>query len=206
MPRSPYAASKAGGDRLAYAYFATYGLPVVVTRCSNNYGPRQYPEKLVPLFVTNAIDDEPLPVYGTGRNTPRLAARRRPLRRAVHAAGVGQASRARRSTSAREHELDVLTITDTHPAACSNKPASADPSRRGPAGSRPPIRRRLDQAHARSPAGSPRVAVRGGHPATPSSGTARNESWWRTDQGRRVPRSTTSACTASARSLREVKA
>ena len=68
MPRSPYAASKAGGDRLAYAYWATYGLPVVVTRCSNNYGPRQYPEKLVPLFVTNAIDDQPLPVYGTGLN------------------------------------------------------------------------------------------------------------------------------------------
>jgi len=68
MPRSPYAASKAGGDRLAYAYWTTYGLPVVVTRCSNNYGPRQYPEKLVPLFVTNAIDDQPLPVYGTGLN------------------------------------------------------------------------------------------------------------------------------------------
>jgi dTDP-glucose 4,6-dehydratase len=68
LPRSPYAASKAGGDRLAYAYWATWGLPVVVTRCSNNYGPRQYPEKLVPLFVTNAIDDQPLPVYGTGLN------------------------------------------------------------------------------------------------------------------------------------------
>jgi dTDP-glucose 4,6-dehydratase len=68
LPRSPYAASKAGGERLAHAYFCTYGLPVVVTRCSNNYGPRQYPEKLVPLFITNAIDDEPLPVYGTGRN------------------------------------------------------------------------------------------------------------------------------------------
>jgi dTDP-glucose 4,6-dehydratase len=68
-PRSPYAASKAGGDRLAYAYWCTYGLPVVVTRCSNNYGPRQYPEKLVPLFVTNAIEDQPLPVYGTGKNT-----------------------------------------------------------------------------------------------------------------------------------------
>ncbi len=68
MPRSPYAASKAGGDRLAFAYWATYGLPVIVTRCSNNYGPRQYPEKLVPLFVTNAIDDQPLPVYGTGLN------------------------------------------------------------------------------------------------------------------------------------------
>src|SRR5439155_6239337 len=61
--------SKAGGDRLASAYWATYRLPVVVTRCSNNYGPRQYPEKLVPLFITNAIDDEPLPVYGSGLNT-----------------------------------------------------------------------------------------------------------------------------------------
>jgi dTDP-glucose 4,6-dehydratase len=67
-PRSPYAASKAGGDRLAHAYHATYGLPVVVTRCANNYGPRQYPEKLVPLFITNAIDGQPLPVYGTGKN------------------------------------------------------------------------------------------------------------------------------------------
>ena len=68
MPRSPYAASKAGGDRLAFAYWATYGLPVVVTRCTNNYGPRQYPEKLVPLFITNAIEGVPLPVYGTGKN------------------------------------------------------------------------------------------------------------------------------------------
>ncbi len=64
MPRNPYAASKAGGDRLAFSYWATYGVPVVITRCSNNYGPNQYPEKLVPLFATNAIDDEPLPVYG----------------------------------------------------------------------------------------------------------------------------------------------
>jgi dTDP-glucose 4,6-dehydratase len=68
MPRNPYAASKAGGDRLAYSYFATYGLPVVITRCSNNYGPRQYPEKLIPLFTTNALEDERLPVYGTGKN------------------------------------------------------------------------------------------------------------------------------------------
>ncbi len=67
-PRNPYAASKSGGDRLAFSYFATYGLPIVVTRCSNNYGPYQYPEKLIPLFVTNALQDEPLPVYGTGRN------------------------------------------------------------------------------------------------------------------------------------------
>ena len=69
MPRNPYSASKAGGDRLAYSYWATYNLPVVVTRCSNNYGPYQYPEKLIPLFVTNALEDQPLPVYGTGKNT-----------------------------------------------------------------------------------------------------------------------------------------
>ena len=67
-PRNPYAASKAGGDRLAYSYFASYRLPVVITRASNNYGPYQYPEKLIPLFVTNAIDGQPLPLYGDGRN------------------------------------------------------------------------------------------------------------------------------------------
>ena len=67
-PRNPYAASKAGGDRMAYAYGQTYGLPVIVTRASNNFGPYQYPEKLIPLFVTNAIDDQPLPLYGDGKN------------------------------------------------------------------------------------------------------------------------------------------
>jgi dTDP-glucose 4,6-dehydratase len=69
LARNPYAASKIGGDRLAYAYHATHGTPTVVTRCSNNYGPYQYPEKLIPLFVTNALEDKPLPVYGNGRNT-----------------------------------------------------------------------------------------------------------------------------------------
>jgi dTDP-glucose 4,6-dehydratase len=67
MPSNPYAASKAGADRLAYSYWATYRLPVVITRASNNFGPRQYPEKMMPLFITNALDDKPLPVYGDGR-------------------------------------------------------------------------------------------------------------------------------------------
>jgi len=67
-PRSPYSASKAGGDLMARAYFSSYGLPVVITRASNTYGPYQYPEKLIPLFVTNAIDGQPLPLYGDGRN------------------------------------------------------------------------------------------------------------------------------------------
>ena len=67
-PRNPYAASKAGADRLAYSYWATYDVPVIVTRASNNYGPYQVPEKVIPLFVTNAIDEIPVPLYGDGRN------------------------------------------------------------------------------------------------------------------------------------------
>jgi dTDP-glucose 4,6-dehydratase len=66
VPRSPYAASKAGGDLMVLAYRTTYDLPVIVTRGSNNVGPYQYPEKVVPVFVTNAIDDIPLPIYGDG--------------------------------------------------------------------------------------------------------------------------------------------
>jgi len=66
-PRSPYAASKASGDLMVNAYFITYHLPFTITRGSNNIGPYQYPEKVVPLFATNAIDNEPLPVYGDGR-------------------------------------------------------------------------------------------------------------------------------------------
>jgi dTDP-glucose 4,6-dehydratase len=65
-PNSPYSASKAGSDLIARAYFHTYGFPVVTTRCSNNYGPYQFPEKLIPLMITNALRDIPLPVYGDG--------------------------------------------------------------------------------------------------------------------------------------------
>ena len=65
-PRSPYSASKAGGDLLVGAYHGTYGLPTLLTRASNNFGPYHYPEKVIPLFITNAIDDEPLPLYGDG--------------------------------------------------------------------------------------------------------------------------------------------
>jgi dTDP-glucose 4,6-dehydratase len=67
-PSNPYSASKAGGDLLALAYRQTHGVPVVITRSSNNFGPYQYPEKVIPLFITNAIDGEPLPLYGDGRN------------------------------------------------------------------------------------------------------------------------------------------
>lgn len=67
-PNSPYSASKAGGDLLVRAYHETYGLPVNITRCSNNYGPFQFPEKLIPLMISRALNDETLPVYGDGLN------------------------------------------------------------------------------------------------------------------------------------------
>jgi len=67
-PNSPYSASKAAADLLARSYFHTYGLPAIITRCSNNYGPYQFPEKLIPLLITNAMEDQPLPIYGDGLN------------------------------------------------------------------------------------------------------------------------------------------
>jgi dTDP-glucose 4,6-dehydratase len=67
-PRNPYSASKAGADRLAYSYWATHNVPVIITRASNNYGANQFPEKVIPLFITNAIDGIPVPLYGDGLN------------------------------------------------------------------------------------------------------------------------------------------
>jgi dTDP-glucose 4,6-dehydratase len=67
-PRNPYSASKAGADRLAFSYWATFGVPVIITRASNNYGPYQFPEKIIPLFITNALDNIPVPLYGDGLN------------------------------------------------------------------------------------------------------------------------------------------
>jgi dTDP-glucose 4,6-dehydratase len=67
-PRTPYNASKAGADHAVRAYFETYGLPVTITNCANNYGPYQFPEKVIPLFATNALDDEPLPMYASTEN------------------------------------------------------------------------------------------------------------------------------------------
>ena len=67
-PRSPYSASKAASDHLVRAYFHTHGLPITISNCSNNYGPYQYPEKLIPLFITNLLSDKKIPVYGEGKN------------------------------------------------------------------------------------------------------------------------------------------
>lgn len=68
LPNSPYSASKAGADLLVRSYYKTFGIPAIITRSSNNFGPYQYPEKVIPLFITNAMDDLPLPLYGDGKN------------------------------------------------------------------------------------------------------------------------------------------
>lgn len=68
LPNSPYAASKAASDHFVRAYYETFGLPILITNCSNNYGPRQFPEKLIPLMILNAVEGKPLPIYGTGEN------------------------------------------------------------------------------------------------------------------------------------------
>ena len=67
-PSSPYSASKASSDHLVRAWFKTYGLPTIITNCSNNYGPYQFPEKLIPLMIINGIENKPLPIYGKGNN------------------------------------------------------------------------------------------------------------------------------------------
>lgn len=91
QPNSPYSATKAASDHLARAWFHTYGLPTIITNCSNNYGPYQFPEKLIPVIVTNAINGQPLPIYGDGSNV------RDWLFVEDHAAALGQVLRAGRA-------------------------------------------------------------------------------------------------------------
>lgn len=93
-PTSPYAASKAGGELLVLSYFITYGLPITITRGVNTYGPYQYPEKAMPLFITNAIDDLPLPLYGDGlqvRDRLHVADHARAIDVVLHSGQIGQA-------------------------------------------------------------------------------------------------------------------
>jgi dTDP-glucose 4,6-dehydratase len=92
-PNSPYAASKAAADHLVRSYHHTYGLPTLTTNCSNNYGPHQYPEKLIPLVIRKALADEPLPVYGDGRNVRDwlfVGDHCKALRRVLEAGRVGE--------------------------------------------------------------------------------------------------------------------
>ena len=172
-PRNPYAASKAGADRLAYSYWATHGVPVVVTRASNNYGSRQYPEKVIPLFITNAIDHRDAPLYGDGLN----------VRDWLH---VDDHCRA----------LDLLIARgergETYNVGGGNEMANIDLTRRllaladrpesliKPVADRPGHDRRyaLDTTKLRALGWEPQVAFDDGLRAT-VDWYVRNEAWWR---------------------------
>ena len=155
-PNSPYSATKAASDHLVRAWHHTYGLPVLITNCSNNYGPYQFPEKLIPLMILNALEGKPLPVYGDGDNVrdwlyvedhcagPAWRARARPrrARRTTSAATAsGPTSRSWRRSARLLDELAPRTR---------RRPGSrvaTDHLRRRPAGPRPPLR---DRRRARS--------------------------------------------------------
>lgn len=92
-PNSPYSASKASADMLSLAYFRTYGLPVTISRCSNNYGPYQFPEKLIPKMILNALYDKPLPIYGRGNNVRdwiHVSDHSRAVDRIIHGGRIGE--------------------------------------------------------------------------------------------------------------------
>ena len=156
-PRTPYNASKAGADHAVRAYFETFGLPVTITNCSNNYGPYQFPEKVIPLFTTNALDDQPLPMYASTQN------KREWLHVLDHCEAIdlvlarGRAGETYNVGSGLEATIEeiadlVLELT--------GKPASLKtivPDRPGP---RPPLPARRDARSARSSGGRPRTAGR----------------------------------------------
>jgi len=172
-PRSPYSASKAGGEMLVWAYRASHGLPAIVTRGSNTYGPYQYPEKIVPLFITNAIDDLPLPLYGDG------GAVRDYLYVEDHCRGIDTALR--NGAPGDDYnigfggEVSGLEVADTVLAAL-GKPASL----KQPVRDRPGHDRRyaLDTSRLRGLGWEPRVGFAEGIRRTVDWYVA-NPSWWR---------------------------
>ena len=172
-PRNPYAASKAGADRLAYSYWATYDLPVVITRASNNYGPYQFPEKVIPLFVTNAIDDIPVPLYGDGRNVRdwlHVEDHCRAIDRLIDRASNGEVYNIGGGN-------DIMNVELTHRILTTlDKPASLIT----PVADRPGHDRRysLDTTKMRSLGWMPQVPFEEGLGAT-VDWYRRNEWWWR---------------------------
>jgi dTDP-glucose 4,6-dehydratase len=174
LPRNPYSASKAGADRLAYAYHATYGLPVVITRCSNNYGPYQYPEKLIPLFVTNALDDEICRSTARARTCATGSTSTTTVRRSPRCSRQ-RASTARRSNIGAGNELDVLTITSAI-LAHTKKPATLIRHVEDRPGTIA-VTRSKAASSPRRPAGSPRSGSPQGIAQTIDWYTARRD-WW----------------------------
>jgi len=152
-PSSPYSSSKAAADLITLAYERTFGLDVVVTRCSNNYGPYQFPEKLIPLMVANAINDKPLPVYGDGTNV------RDWLHVEDHCAALPSPwRRAGRATATTSGQLRAAEHPDRqdHPRR-RGQARDADQVRQGPARSRQALRHRRLEDHRRAGLGASHV-------------------------------------------------
>lgn len=172
-PRSPYSASKAGGEMMAWAYRESYGVPVITTRGSNTYGPYQYPEKIIPLFITNAIDDQSLPIYGDG------GAVRDYLYVSDHARGIDTALRA--GVPGEEYnvgyggETNGLEVADMVLSAL-GKPESLKQHVRDRLGH--DRRYAVDSAKLRALGWTPEVSVADGIRRTIDWYLA-NESWWR---------------------------
>ena len=171
-PRNPYSASKAGADRLAYSYFATYQVPVIVTRASNNYGPYQFPEKVIPLFITNAHRGPGAAALRRRPERARLAARRGPLprRRPDHRDG-----RDRRGLQHRRRQRGAQRRADeAHPAA-DRQARVAHPPGGGPAGPRPPLRAR---ARRNCAAWAGRRSTRSRRASRATVAWYRDNPWW----------------------------
>ena len=172
-PTSPYSSAKAAGDLLALAYVHTHGTPIVITRSSNNFGPYQYPEKVVPLFVTNALDGEPLPLYGDGKNV------RDWLYVADNCAAIDLVLREGREGEVYNiggsHEIENVALT-REILRLTGRPASLV----RPVKDRPGHDRRysVDSGKVRALGWAPRHAFRDALAAT-VDWYRRNEAWWR---------------------------
>ena len=172
-PRNPYAASKAGGDRLAYAYWATYGVPVIITRASNNYGPYQYPEKLIPLFVTNALRRPAAAALRRRPQRARLAARARPLpRRSVRRSSTGTPGEVYNIAGGNERENIEIT---PRILAAARQARDADPAVADRSGH--DRRYSLDAAQARARSAGARSGLRRGAPGDGAL-VRRERGWW----------------------------
>ncbi len=171
-PSSPYSAAKAGGDLLALAYARTYGMHVSVTRCCNNYGPYQYPEKVIPLFVTNLLDGKPVPLYGDGRNV------RDWLHVDDHCRGI-QLVLTRGEPGRVYHIGGDTELANRDLAAAILDACGAPPDMVVPVADRPghDLRYSLDDSLLRSMGYAPRIPFTEGLKATVEWYTA-NRSWW----------------------------
>ena len=179
-PRTPYNASKAGADHAVRAYYETYGLPVTITNCSNNYGPYQFPEKVIPLFTTLALDDQPLPLYASTANRREwihVLDHCRAIERVIADGRVGETYHVGTGV-----EASIEQIADRVLAAL-GKPAVAEDHRPRPPRPRPALPPRLDQ----DPAGAGLAAD--GRTSTEGLADtvawyADNRSWWEPLRGR----------------------